>query len=439
MNEKRIINISLASIMRECNKTTEPNQFHHENMCNSTYHMIHDIFHYRKFQEDFGDYFTLYSGKDSVLGKFRPSYEEFVEKVSYLLNMKISNPIDDKEFEEKGRERLKVLEGIKTEEELQKEFPALYRDLIEGRKYMNITRAQKGIVSEEEYQKRTHYYYSCALQYSFKNFLPKQVELYRRFIEHRKEYQEKTKTRCANRYLEEHFDQDKLAMLVIAQILNSGENTDNREEIETYLSIIGKYINSNYNLSGSIMDDDGNRVDIEEILRRYRLLQMKLKETSRIVNWELIPETQQLFSTVQATKKARKTKMSQAQINHLRELGEERTRVYEQSNYLAKVMGKLKYKGYVAYIYPNGEVILDREYNRESISSASGNALFNMKAIDFEALSKLDKFTLTKDPKAKRIIHSKGWKEKVQEIISREGSEEEQIQAKELVKKLGQK
>ncbi len=436
---EKIINISFDSIIRECNMESDSSDRHYENLCRSNYNMIHEVFRYRKFQDDFADYLTLYEDGESILGQFRASYDEFIIKVSYFLNMEISNPRNDEEFESHARDRIKVLEGIKTIEELKKEFPALYRDFIDGRKYMDTLRTQKNYLSEEDYKERKHYYYSCALKYNLENFIERQVILYSRFVNHRKEYEERIKKQSANRYLKTHFNQDKLAMLVIAEIVRSAENTEERQEIKKYLKIIGRYISSDFDQSVEVIDSHGNKVNIEEILKRYYHLQQKLKETNQRVSWELVPEGRELFTVVTEKKSPRKTKMTKEQATHLRKIGEERTKIYESSNYLAKVIGRLQYKGYVAYIYPNGEVILDREYDPDRVSTATGNAIFNMKVADFEALSRLDKYELKKSPKVTRIVHSKNWQKRVQDIISREGTEEEQEQAKKLVMKLKKK
>ena len=436
MKEESIINIPLASIIRECSYDTSFGYQHHKNLKNSTYNLIHDVFHYRKFQEDFGDYFTLYQNKNCIIGNFRPCYEEFVEKVAYFLNMKLNDPKDDEEFERKGMKRLEVLKNIQTEEELSVEFPVLYQDLVAGRYYMNLLDEQKPYLSEEEYKEMEHYYYSCALQRSLKNFIPRQVELYKRFIGQRKQYEELTRMRSANRYLETYFDKNKIAMLIVAELLWKGEHTDNRQEIRKYLKIIGRYLTSDYDMSSPITDNHGNKVGMEDIAKRTYQLRKKEKGMNVIVNWELVPEGKRLFSIPKESKATRKTKMSQAQIENLRKIGEEKEKVYEESGYLQRVVGKSKCKGYIAYIYSNGEVLLDREYDPEHLSSATGNALFNMKIMDFEALSKLDKYTLANHPNATRIIHSKKWKEKVEEIISREGTKEEQEQVKQFIKRM---
>ena len=62
-----------------------------------------------------------------------------------------------------------------------------------------------------------------------------------------------------------------------------------------------------------------------------------------------------------------------------------------------------------------------------------------MKAINFEALSKLDKVSLRKKKEVKRMIHRNNWEDRVRKIIEKEGTKEDIESAKTLVKKLKEK
>ena len=117
--------------------------------------------------------------------------------------------------------------------------------------------------------------------------------------------------------------------------------------------------------------------------------------------------------------------MNYEEIERLIKIGEEKQAFYEQSNYYAKAVGLRRYCGYVAYIYENGEVILDKEYKETSPRTASGNAIYNMRINEFRTLSRLDKKVLKKHPNVKRICHIAGWQDRVKEIIERKASPEE--------------
>lgn len=435
-NGEAIIDIGFSTIVRECSLVPENNYYHYKNMNDSTYKIIHDIFCYRKFEEDFADFFTIYYKEGEVLGTFRPSYNEFLRKISYFLNTGIENPTDDEEFTKICDNRIKILENIKNENELAKEFPAIYQDLIAGRKYMyNV---EESATTKEEYDELTHYFYSCALKKSFKNFIPTQVELYKRFVHRRKEYKDATLTKSANRYLKENFNIDKLTMLMIYKLIEKCEATDDIPTIKKYLPTISKYLFSDCNYCSSITTDEGYIITIEDIAFRYNSLQEKVKNINIIVGWEIAPAPQEeKLITVPA--KNNRTKMSKEKVAKLRQIGKTKNELYQNSNYSAKAIGTMKNRGYVAYIYSNGEVILDREYDPEKVSTASGNAIYHMKAIDFETLSKLDKVELKHHPRVERIIHSKNWQQKVQAIIDKKGTVADREAAKTLIKRIKQK
>lgn len=438
-SKEPLLNIGFNSIVRECSLIPEYNKLHFDALNESTYHIIHEIFKYRKFQYDFADFLTLYKDDNDLLGTFRPSYDEFITRVAYFLNTKLEVPIiDDDNFEQICRERIERLKEIKTEEELKVEFPNLYHDLIQGREYMSRIRREEEMMSVEEYQERTHYFYSCALKEKLESFIDRQVELYQRFVDRRKEYKERIERKNCNRYLKEYFDWNKLGMLVISKYLEMCENENDRLEIKKYLSIIGKYITSDFDHSISITTDEGRVVNIKDILQRYYELQQKIKK-DYIVNWEIVPESEELFETEPKQNNPRQLKMSKEEKERLKKIGSEKTQLYESSNYLLKVRGIKQYSGYIAYIYENGEVLLDKKYNPNGASTATGNAIYHMRAIDFEELSKLDKATLRKHPRVERIIHRKNWQDRVKEIINQEGTEESIETARVLVKKLRKK
>ena len=134
-------------------------------------------------------------------------------------------------------------------------------------------------------------------------------------------------------------------------------------------------------------------------------------------------------------KTTRRLSLSEEEVGKLREKGKTKQDFYKNSNYLVKVLGILKNKGYVAYIYPNGEVLLEKEFDSDKPNSALGNAIYYMKARDFLSLSKLDKKELRKNKEVGRVIHSKNWIEKIKIIVEKEGTTEEKEDAKTLIKR----
>ena len=117
-------------------------------------------------------------------------------------------------------------------------------------------------------------------------------------------------------------------------------------------------------------------------------------------------------------------------------MGEKKKTFYEGTPYVGKAVGLRKYRGYVAYIYKNGKVILDREYNDDNPKSAVDNAAYIIEARDFEELSREEKPELIRNPKASRKYHTATFEKRIMDIIEKEGTEQEQEDSKCLVNRL---
>ena len=436
--EEKTVNISLNTLLREC--------IIDKNLINDVFYMftlanrenIHEVFKYKKFNDDFTDKLSCFRKDDLLIGTIRPCYDEFLEKLVRILNLPIRGKIvDDASLTTKLLERVEVLKSINSEVMLAKEFPSLYKDLVNGRRYYNdlqrIRRQEH--YSEEEYASGEHYYYSCALKKSLPNFIKSQSEQYTRYVTDRGKLKELQKTKSYNGVIRKYFDLDKFYMYVIHEYLRHCESIKDKEEIKKYLKLIDKYLNSSNNKDVSLITDEGVKVDYDSIMKRYNNLKRIVSDNSSLVDWILIPEGKK-YDRVSKEGDSKITLMNLEEINRLRAIGEKKRTFYETTPYLAKAIGLKKYHGYIAYIYENGRVVLDREYVEDSPSSALGDAIYVMKAIDFEYLSRLDKQILMHHPKVGRMVHSKTWTTRVQAVIDEETDFIEREDAKALIKRL---
>ena len=127
--------------------------------------------------------------------------------------------------------------------------------------------------------------------------------------------------------------------------------------------------------------------------------------------------------------------MNQKEIDRLTLIGNEKNKFYNQTMPLIRVKGLKDYQGYIGYIYENGEVILDKFFESSKPYTATGDAIYNLRIENFDKLTKLDKKALRNNPNVKRIVHSKNWENKVNNIINRVPTEEEIIKKDEIIKK----
>ena len=441
--ERAIANLSLNTLIRECSKNPQEARNLYGFFDSINRERIHEAFSYKKFNDDFIDNVTCYNDGKYQIGVIRPCYEEFLCKLILLLNVKVTKPlIDNDDLTKKLYERLEVLKSITSEIELRKEFPFLYKDLQDGRRFIKGVEAQREFDDEnkfeEELAEKEHYYYSCGMRRSLSNFIKTQAEVYRRFIDKRHELKQKQENTSYNGYIVKHFDMNRVYMYTMHEYLKICEKSNDKELIKFYIDLIERYLKSDKDKRVSIITDENIRVDISSIIIRLENIKKRVSDNSNLVEWVLIPEGRD-YKRVKKNEKPSEDKMlifNYEEIQRLRQLGEKKKTFYEGTPYIAKAVGLRKYRGYIAYIYANGKVILDREYNDDNPKSAVDNAAYIIDAKDFEELSREEKTELIKNPKASRKYHTDTFEARIKTIINKPGTEEQQEEAKKLVHRL---
>jgi hypothetical protein len=197
------------------------------------------------------------------------------------------------------------------------------------------------------------------------------------------------------------------------------------------------FLQENSNKSYFLTNDEGRRVTLKDIKNRYEQLKKK-HENDKVIytEWELVPQGKEITKNEEQTSTIRTMSMKEEELNRLREKGEDKTAFYEKTPYLAKVIGLMKYKGYAAYLYENGKIILDRQYDKEYPRTARGDAIYHMGVMDFEHLSKLDKTVLRNLPTVGRITHHGNWQEKVKKLLQEESTETSKEEVNSLIRRL---
>lgn len=145
------------------------------------------------------------------------------------------------------------------------------------------------------------------------------------------------------------------------------------------------------------------------------------------VNWELLPPDDKTFEKdiiehITTSTKNLNTKTKEQHQKKLLELFMAKKSLYDASNPLFRIKGKKTFDGYVGYVYPNGRVVLDKFYDKQTDSLlADGHAVYAMNIEEFYELSKLSKSELIKSKLCKRYIHKGDWAKRVlkNEIMSK--------------------
>lgn len=391
---------------------------------------IHKIFKYQKFNDNFTDYLTIYNNSEDIVGIIKPSYDEFLNKLIQLLNIKNNNSEDNYQLTKLLNERIAILKNITTIKELKKEFPLICRDYGKGLDYIEQIETEEKEKTEDQeiLNESKKYYYSCGMRRNINNFIKTQSEVYERFINRRLDYKKEIESLSYNNLIRNIFDINKVIMYIIHEYLIKCELSNDLNEIKLYLSLVKKYQSSNYDKTTDIIIDN-NKIDINNINERVKIIEKRIFNTTK-VDWIMVPSKTQ-------EKKEYKETLTTKEIERLKKIGNSKKQFYNHTNYTLKVIDNEE--KYNAYIYPNGIVILDYEYHSNDPKTAIGNAIYIMNSTNFEWFSKLDKDTLQNNVAVKRIIHSKNWQTKVKELIEQPGNPEEIEYTKILVKQLKEK
>ena len=419
---------------------------------------IHEIFGYRKFNDGFTSKLTCYNDGKHVIGSVSPSYKEFLEKIFNLLNvnpdLKYLIGKDDDRLTEVLMARIEMLRTVQNTANLQCNFPMLYRDLQDGRKYINAV--EKGLEDlekdttktkeekakeKQKLEKQKKYFYQCAMSGGFTAFNPKdgfiykQVELYTRFVRDRKKYKELIETKHYDAYLIKNFDETKMALYIVDGYLKAINAIDNRDKQVKYYNLVEKFLNNSKVKKDVEIVIDGRTINYEDINKRAKIAHSKINRVDIKLEWELLPIGSG-FVYKGGSGTSRRASMSEEEKQRLIGIGKEQTEFFMNSKYSAKAIGLKKFAGYFAYIYPNGIVVLEKDFREKYPTTAEG-AIYIMKAQDFELLSAIGKTDLIYHPLLLgHKYHSGDWKTKIEAFINKKGTLEDEQAAQNLIHKM---
>ncbi len=439
--------LSIYTLINECRKDNISKDDCYKYFNAKNKENVHKVFGYRKYNYNFTDYVTCYHDGSKIIGYIRPSYDDFLRNLCLFLNIPITGEIvDNEELNTLLMSRLNFLKNIRNVWELKEFFPIIHQDYIDGRKLYAQIEAKKPKEDEDssEYDKERKTYFRHALHPCFINsenskqdFMGIQIEFYNRLITRRKEYKKLIESKCYNAFIGQFFDINKVALYTVHIYLTKCETSQDLETIKKYYKLVEKYLEEKEykkNISIRVGEDI---IDWYNINSRMKAVKRMVSQKELTVNWKILPlkKGEHLHMKQEGTPK--ETLLNYEEIEALRTFGERRNRFYENSNYYRVAIGLNKLKGYVAYFYLNGEVILDRIYDN-TLKSAKGNRWFNINYIDFEELSKLGKSELKERiPVGEHSgYHSKYWMNKVSKITNKETTKETEEGVKSLIKKL---
>lgn len=354
-------------------------------------------------------------------------------------------------------EKLNRLFSIKTIIELQKEFPIIYDDYLLSIKSESQIKALSYKSSKEVISEQWQFYNMYGLSSNFNQFMNRQRIMYRNLIFKSKKIEIETNTHPIDLNLFKCLNKAKFELYLAHKYLKHALNTPYLQEKQECIYYLCTYIRETKYTSETITDENGTLITFDKISKGYRRLFKKNIELKPIdaerknflgyhinhvknhikkhymngINWQIVPKGHDNSKTNTSVIECLNRKFRhltpeerEAAIKEVYDLYERKMNFFESTNYVEKIYGLGEFNGYVAYFYPNGEVIMEKFFDDYAQSlPAKNEAIYNLKVVDFEVLSKLSKIKLMKDSRCKRIIHFGKWEEKVRKIIETEATE----------------
>ncbi len=444
---------------------------------------ILEVANYTKAKETFLESFLIRTDYKTSKSTIHISPITFIEKLKSILG--VSNPsvdFNDRNLAKELMDRVNILGKITTPEELKNQFPEIYSDYkLSHTSLRQIERYRKSKQEklnnpetksevQDNLDRQYRLYHSFALSPDFNTFISKQFILYRNLVVRRQFIEGNSNRTSLDLSMFEGLDKEKFELYVADKYLTKAIESENDYEKQQYLFYVTTFIRENKTSTVKIHNDDGKEISLSSLMRRYR----KLFRTNPLlrpideprehfenyhirhvenhvkkyfftgVNWQIVPpgvKDDELDDKVIDSLNRRYNYLSpqerERKIIERFAIYERKKAFFDRSNYLYKIYGTNSFNGYIAYVYENGEVLMEKFFDDYAqCLPTKGEAIYNVQVTDFETLSKMSKLVLIKDKRCKRIIHTGNWEEKGQAILDKPSTPETKDAAKQLILRL---
>lgn len=365
--------------------------------------------------------------------------------------------------------QLDELKNVKNTSELKNKFPLIYEDYIKGQEIYKNTEYILNHFKEDSKEYKNALFLrrkcdACQLKINFFEFVNNQYNMYKNIILNIKNLQQYARKPLSYDILE-GVDISRLKLYIASKYLNQASN--NQQKALYYLI---PYIRENYD-NVSIIDDTDNFVNYEYIksgvkkivtnnrtLIPYDTTRKKFAGKTEERSLNIIEDDLSYYPKLQwstnSPEKYRNNKrnnklgtvkkyknFSNDDKNYAKKIYNRKINLLEKSPYMTRLFGKNGFDGYVAYIYRNGNVLMEKFYkDYKNLDLAVSEAMYVLDIDNFEKYCNLPKkqlMNLSKD-KCVRIYHSDSYEQKASVFINQQIEETKKEKVKEFVKKLNQ-
>lgn len=469
------IEISVQTLIEQCASDKE--------LLKSEFKLISQLYRdsiirtndYTKANEDFLTHLRTRTSYQTAQTDLYISPTNYLQRLKQILNVSNSS-IDFNELtlRKEMLDKVEALKQITTPEELQEKFPEIYKDyLFSMDAYSRITRYAERNRNNKAPQvqdalSRQHYFYKVyALDTRFKTFIEKQSLMYRNHVVRRQFVEGYANNHAIDLSMFTGLDKEKFELYLADKYLTIVQNAKDDKNKQECLYYISTYIRETKSNTISIKNDQGEEITFRKILLRFKRILRKnpvLKpideDRSRFdgyhwkhvenhvkkyfftgVNWQIVPPgdgedelTEKVISALNRFYNYLSLKERERKIKERYTAFERKIKFFENTGYLYRIYGINEFNGYIAFIYPNGEVLMEKFFDDyANCIPVVNEAMYNVKITDFETLSKFKKTALIKDSRCRRIIHKGDWEAKGLEIISRPTTPETEEEVKKLI------
>lgn len=405
----------------------------------------------------------------------------FISPTNYLQRLKqilgISNPsidFNDLYLRQEMIDRVEELKKISTPEELKQKFPEIYKDYLLSldaypkiKRYEEKHRGSKDPLVKETLDRQKKTYKTYALDTRFSSFIEKQSLMYRNHVIRRQFIEGYTNEHLIDLRMFTGLDKEKFELYLADKYLKIAQDTTDDKTKQECVYFLSTYIRETKFSNIEIKNDDREVITFRKILLRFKkllrnnpLLKPIDEDRSHFegyhwkhvenhvkkyfingVNWQIVPPgdgtsdlDENVIDALNRSYSHLSLEEKEKRIRTRYAIYERKIKFFEATGYQYRIYGINEFNGYIAFVYPNGEVLMEKFFDDYANCIPTQNeAIYNVKATDFETLSKFKKTKLIKDNRCKRIIHKGDWEEKGQEIIDRPTTPETQEQVKQLI------
>ena len=425
--------------------------------------------------------------------ELRFSGENYYETLIELLRGKMNN-MTDKEVEKviTDKEGFQVVKeellSINNKNDLQEKYPRIYElyeeEIESNRNFLTLDEILKDENTPFEVKLNnkariinnfTKFYSNFSLErelmyarsFSLKTYLERMANAIERYIANAEEIINLYYTHKMNMESLKTSDIDKLNLYIAAEFVNKIEKVP-KDEKQRYLFYLTNYFKDNVEteikrVKIKFKEKNINPIRLYEkykkvLLENPELLAVNFKETDfkdmtkeeieefileylkeLRANWTLIPENDNsVEKTVRkiAERKYRNISLEDRKKKEakLMSLYMSKKNFYDKTDPYFRIKGKNTFDGYVGYIYSNGIVVLEKFYdNVKTGRIAENEAIYIINMKDFYELSQYSKTHLISNHLCRRVIHGKGWQDRVLKHINKETNKDPSIETTKLI------